>query len=100
MDRRLVLHDKLKDISGHDRVYFQPPQNVELEYPCIVYEKDSFVARHADNVPFVLRPRFSVIHISRDPDDETPQKLAALPLSRHTRYYRADKLHHHVFTLY
>ena len=37
MERRLKLHDYLIEKSGTANVYFQPPENLQLNYPAVIY---------------------------------------------------------------
>lgn len=98
MGLRLDLHTILKTIV--DNVYFQPPANVQLEYPCIIYSRDYADTRFADDMPYTYTKRYSVMVIDRDPDSELPDKVAALPMSTFNRYFATDGLNHDVFSVY
>ena len=37
MSKRIDLGNKLKEILGSSNVYFQPPDNLKMVYPCIRY---------------------------------------------------------------
>ena len=100
MGLRLDLHDVLKEILGSDHVYFQPPPDVALVYPCIVYQRDLSQTIFADNVPYLNRLRYQVTVIDKDPDSDIPSKVAALPLCLFIRFYTADNLNHDVFNLF
>jgi hypothetical protein len=98
MANRLELHDIL--LAMTPKVYFQPPENHQMEYPCIVYERDSEDTLFADNVPFRRTKRYSVTVIDRDPDSAIPDKVASLPMSSFDRHFTADDLNHDVFTIF
>lgn len=98
MGRRQQLHQLLKDLCDH--VYFQPPANVQMQYPCIVYNRDYAETLYAGNFPYRNTPRYQVTVIDQDPDSAIPNKVAALPTSSFERYYAADNLNHDVFTLF
>lgn len=100
MDPRLELQSILEDILGTGNVYFQPPANVQMQYPCVVYERDAAVTRFAGNRPYSFTKRYQVTVIARDPDSDIPSKVAKLPLCTHNRFFAADNLNHDVFTLY
>ena len=100
MAQRLDLQALLRDILGTDFVYFQPPTNVQLQYPCIIYERARMDIVHADNVPYRHTRRYKVTVIDRDPDSALVGSVAALPLCSHDAFYTADNLNHDVFTLY
>lgn len=100
MDRRLRLQTILEEVLGNDNVYFQPPSNVEMRYPAIVYQRDSADTKFADNGPYSYTKRYQVTVISRDPESPIPDRMAALPMTTHERWFAADNLNHDVFTLY
>lgn len=100
--RRLELHQKLTDILGKPKqVYFQPPPNVSMVYPAIVYDLDYIKSEHADNAPFKHDVRFLVTYIDRAPDAfGAIEQIASLPKSAFSRAYGADGLNHTAFTVY
>lgn len=83
-----------------DNVYFQPPENIKLTYPCIVYRRDSANTQFADNRPYRNKKRYQVMVIDQDPDSPIPDKVADLPLCTFDRHYTAEYLNHDVFNLY
>lgn len=98
--RRVELQSLLEEILGSENVYFQPPENLKMQYDCIRYSRDKIDTDFADNHPYKLYDRYQVIAIYKNPDSELPRKLAALPMCTHNRCYTADNLNHDVFTLY
>jgi len=98
MAPRLELQTLLETIVDH--VYFQPPPNVQLVYPCIVYSRDSADTKFADDIPYSHTRRYSVMVIDKDPDSEIPLKVAALPRSVFNRFFAADGLNHDVYSVY
>lgn len=97
---RQHLQDKLEELLGSNNVYFQPPQNVLMKYPAIVYQRDTNQTRHANNVPYSLYMRYQVTVVDRDPDSVIVEKVAQLPMCSHDREFVADGLNQDVFTLY
>jgi hypothetical protein len=71
-----------------------------MQYPAIVYRRDSDYVSHADNKPYNRKVRYQAIVISSDPDSPIPAKIAELPLCSFNRAYTADKLNHDVFNLF
>jgi hypothetical protein len=98
MGQRLQLQNLLETIT--DKVYFQPPANVQMEYPCIVYQKDGATSRFAGNIPYRYNRRYQVTVIDRNPDSEITDKVAALPMCVFDRSFVAENLNHDVFSLY
>ena len=98
MAPRLQLHQLLEALC--DNVYFQPPTNVQLSYPCIIYKRDFGDTKFADNAPYSHMLRYMVTIIDKNPDSEIPSKVAALPMSIFNRFYTADNLNHDVYVVY
>jgi hypothetical protein len=98
MAPRLQLHDIL--LSFVPNVYFQPPPNVILKYPCIVYHRDFAVTEFADNNPYMHELRYLVTVIDRDPDSNIPGKVATLPKSLFNRFFTSDDLNHDVYRVF
>lgn len=90
----------LLETLGATQVYFQPPGNLTMMYPCIRYEIDDVLTRYADNLPHTSDTRYTVTVIDRNPDSEIPKKIARLPLSSFNRFYTAANLNHFVYNLY
>ena len=71
-----------------------------MQYPCIVYQRDSARTEFAGNLPYNYTQRYQLTLIARDPADETLAKIAALPMTSYNRFFVADDLNHDVFELY
>ena len=100
MGQRLQLQANLEALLGSDKVYFQPPANVQMEYPCIVYKRDKANTLFADNNPYRHLQRYMVTVIDRNPDSLIPNKVAALPMCLYDRFYPANNLNHDVYIMY
>lgn len=98
--RRVELQKILEEILGSNQVYFQPKENIKMEYPSIVYQRSSMNTRFADNRPYASTTRYQVTLIDRNPDTEIPSKLAELPRCTMDRFYIAENLNHYTFNLY
>lgn len=98
MAPRQQLHEILTAITTH--VYFQPAENVRLEYPCIIYQRDYAETKFADNEPFNVTKRYMVTVIDRDPDSDIPDEVAKLPMSTFNRFFTADGLNHDVYQVF
>lgn len=97
---RLELQTLLEGVLGSPNVYFQPPSNLSMQYPCIVYAHDNAKTEFAGNHPYSRTKRYQVTVIDRNPDTLIPDDVAQLPLSNLNRVFTADNLHHYVFNLY
>lgn len=98
MGLRLNLHNLLLTFTTN--VYFQPPPNVQLKYPCIIYKRDNADTRFADDKPYTHMLRYMITIIDRNPDSNIPAKVASMPMSMFNRFYTADSLNHDVYNVY
>lgn len=100
MAPRPELQTLLESLLGSDHVYFQPPPDLKMQYPCIRYQRDDIHMVYANNSPYKHKKRYQVTAIDTDPDSDIHEKLMMLPLCSYDRSYPADNLNHDVFTLY
>lgn len=98
MAPRAQLQSLLEQIADH--VYFQPPSNINLQYPCIIYARDGSNVQRAANLPYRNTKRYMVTVIDRDPDSSLPDKVEELPMCSFNRFYAVENLNHHVFNLF
>lgn len=101
-DKRLTLHKKLIEILGSNNVYFQPPESVKMNYPCIRYAKQRPLVEHADNIKYFKKDRYELTVIDPDPDTDIPERLVEElgPYCSIDRPYVADNLNHCALELY
>ncbi len=99
-NRRLELREIFRSILKNNNTYFQPPINIRMNYPAIVYKLADIKSVHADNGVYSLAPRYMATLIVSDPDSEMRWKLAKLPTVRFVRHYTEDNLNYYVYELY
>lgn len=90
----------LLEALGAAKVYFQPPANHQLEFPCIVYSRSALHTDYADNSPYRRKKRYMVTVIDPNPDSDIPDKISDLPLCSFDRFFTSDHLNHDVFSLF
>lgn len=99
---RLVLHEKLCELLGSRNVYFQPPSNIQMSYPCIVYSANPVYKFHADNQRYLVWYQYKIQIIAHDPDfqlfDTFPDNFSFC--SESGARFAADNLNHANYTLY
>lgn len=102
-----ALHDILCEVigapfpDGEDHCYFQPPADIEMSYPCFVYNYTNDQDTFADNIHYQESKRYTVTVIDEDPDSEIPNKLKKrLPYCTSDRNFVVDGLNHFVYTLF
>lgn len=100
MDRRPELQSVLEQVLGAANVYFQPPPNLVMVYPCIVYEHDQTNTDFASNVPYRLTKRWQVTHIDKSSLSPVPDKIAKLPMTTFSRRFVSDNLNHNIFNVF
>lgn len=98
MGQRLQLHQLLETFT--DNVYFQPPTNIQLKYPCIIYKRDFAETKFADDNPYNYTKRYMITIIDQDPDSDIPDKIASMPMSLFNRFYTAENLNHDVYNVF
>lgn len=101
MGRRTDLHDELKTLLGSNSCYFQPPESLKLSYPCYVYYPDLSNVIRADNLMYRRVRKYSLIYITRNPDDPLIDATEDhFKMCKFTRFYAADDLNHYHYDLY
>ena len=96
------FQEELQNLMGNEvKVYFQPPENLKIKYPCIVFERTNALTDYADNVPYHITKRYTVTLISKTSDNEEYlDKLLQFPMSTYDRQFINDNLIHDVFSIY
>lgn len=101
MASRLKLHEELCVLLGSRNVYFQPPESIKLNYPCIVYSRTGVAKLNADDKSYKSTNEYTLTHIDFNPDSELPDEIINhFPMCRFVRSYASDNLNHNVLSLY
>lgn len=100
MASRLNLQKRFEEIIGKDKVYFQPPSNRRLGYPCIIYSLSGVEVSYADDDIYTEERTYTVMLIHNDPDNELIDALIHFPKCKFSNHYEKDGLHHYVYTLH
>lgn len=99
MASRLDLHDELLPLCPN--VYFQPPSNITMKYPCIVYNKSDKMRLYASDAVHYSKQEYKVTVIDVNPDSEIADQIEAkFQYCVIDRYYTADNLNHTALTLF
>lgn len=97
---RLELQVTIEKLLGSRNVYYQPPENLSMNYPAIVYSKNKIINTRANDSVYGSRTQYSLIVIDKRPDNPVINKLLDLPYCSYDRNYKSDNLWHDVLTLY
>jgi hypothetical protein len=100
MNKRLELHEKLVQCLGNSNVYFQPPENMKLQYPAITYSLDDIRNNNADDEVYKQSYHYQLTVIHKDSDNEVVKTVSRLSKVRFNRHFKSDNLNHYVFTIY
>lgn len=98
--RRRELHSLLSDIPGVESAWFQPPEDVLLVYPVIVYHQEDLETEFAGNRPYRRTKGYQVMVMDEDPESTIPDSVSALAMCTFVRHYAANGLNHWVFSIY
>lgn len=97
---RLTLQSKLEDLLGSNHVYYQPPENLKMEYPAIRYSKSDEEDIYANNIKYISMSVYDLVVIDKKPDNPVIKKLLELPYSEFNRHYVADGLNHDIIRIF
>ena len=100
MRSRLELHEILCDILGSRNVYFQPPTNVSMRYPSIVYNLSDIENKHADDGVYSFTNQYQITLIDRNPETDVVYKINQIQTANFIRSYSSDNLNHWVFEIF
>ena len=105
MDRRLMLDNELREIQeenlGYQHTYFEPPEGVRMQYDAVVYKRNGFNVRRANNRSYNIRDEYFVTVISRDPETKIPFAIQNhFERCSPGRFFVRDNLYHFPFTIF
>jgi hypothetical protein len=99
MGSRLALHAEL--LKHSTNVYFQPPSNEQMIYPCIVYSKTGRSRQFGNNGIYLSKQEYQLMVIDKSPDSMVPDDLEEhFQYCRINQYYVVDNLNHTTLTLF
>lgn len=100
MASRLTLQSDLEKILGNKNVYFQPPESLKMNYPCIRYRMAKIDVDFADDKVYKSEKRYEITLIHRDPDNKVCEELLSMPNTINTNNYSVEGLNHYVYEHY
>lgn len=99
MGSRLDLHNKLLQFIPN--VYFQPPSDVQMVYPCVAYSKIEKINVFADDVRYLSKQGYQLMLIERVPDSGIADNIeGGFEYCTISQYYTVNNLNHTILTLY
>lgn len=98
LDLREILVGIMEECGEKPKLYFQSPESIKLEYPCIIYKLRTMTSNYADNTPYKTNISYDITYITRDPTSKVPSRIVREPFMGFDRYYTASNLHHYAYT--
>lgn len=95
---RIKLHNTLVDILGNRNVYYQPPESIRLQYPCIIYGLKDITSNNADNLKYIKTLHYKITLICNNPDSDYVEKLLDLDYMSFENSFQTQGLYHFVFS--
>lgn len=103
-ERRMALDKYLRSIvkarCGSENVYYQPPANLRMKYPCICYERTNIRNQGADDGVYRQTFHYNVTVIDTKADSEMTAAVSLLAKASHDRQFISDNLYHDVFSVW
>lgn len=96
---RISLHEKLCAALGSNHVYYQPPENLKMEFPCIVYSLQDMTHAMANNEKYIKNRTYKVIVITPQVDPEVVNLVENFDYCKFQQVYTADGMYHYVFRI-
>lgn len=98
--RRVEFDALLRQVSQIPHIYFQPPSNIKLQYPCIIYKREEIRNRQADNSVYNQQRFYQVTVIDSNPDSIYVDRVSKMVNCDHARTFMTEGLNHDVFRIY
>lgn len=95
-----AFRQMLLDETSATNVYFEPPPDTQMSYPCIVFAFTGRKPVYANNSQYIERDVYEVKVIFLDPSSTISKEVSRIPYARFDRPYKADGLYHDVYELY
>ena len=101
MKTRAEVQKLLEEVLGSKNVYFQPPPNTSIKYPCFVFKFNKFHRRNADNTPYILTGCWEVHHMYKSVNNDLKEKMLFIaPWVEYDRRIVADGVYNDYYTIY
>ena len=98
-ENRIEFHNELIRLTGANNVYFQPQENLQMNYPAIVYSRYDINEVSADDKKYLQGTTYRVTVIDKNPDSEIVYKVSIFPTVRYERHFNTSGLNLDVFII-
>lgn len=101
MNRRPELDPIFKRLIGNDNVYFQPPEDLKMSYPCIRYKLSDIKQTKSNNSLYTHTQGYDVVYITREPDSRLVDDiLKEFEMISFQNVMVVNNLYHYRYRLY
>lgn len=100
MHSRTDLREILYSIAGKDNVYYQPPSNTRMTYPCIRYKRSKIQNDYADNKVYIQHYRYEITVMDKNPDSKIADAVSKIPRCQYINEYVVENIHHTIFQIF
>lgn len=100
MGHRLALQNELEGILGSRNVYYQPPDQITINYPAIIYSRARIKNTFANNRPYLQKNAYRVIVADYNPDSEIVERVSLMETAKFERHYTVNNLNHDSFMVF
>ena len=87
------------DILGSDNVYYNPPESLKMNFPCIVYNNSYIESIHADNIKYLDYTTYKITVISKKPDHPAIRAILDVPMTKFSANYTKNGFYYTVIIL-
>ena len=94
------LYNYLHNISGVLFVCQQPPENIKLSYPAIIYKMATIRSKFANNDKYLRDTAYDITLIDTEPESPIVEDILKLPTCNLSQTYVKDNLYHYIFRVY
>lgn len=101
MNRRHELTPIFKRLLGNNNVYFQPPEDLKMLYPCIRYRLSDIKQFKSNNKLYNHMQGYEVVYITKEPDSAlVDQILKEFDYVSFQNVMVVNNLYHYRYRLY
>ena len=99
-DQRVSLQRKLESLGDiTHKVYYQPPDDITIEYPCIIYERSNIKNTSADDTVYQQTYSYNIIVAEKSPVSALVEEVSKLTGIRFLNHYVRNKIIYDSFTI-
>lgn len=95
---RLNFQNELLKICKN--VYFQPPSNNVIKYPCIIYSLKQMHSLKAADSNHVVMAGYDVVALDKNPDSDIIKKLMNFKYTNFNKQFVSNGVYNTNFTIY